>query len=995
MVLDATSGTGGTPESSDEQSSLLIESEAAGPVELPEGFSLIGADFARSGPDLVLTAADGGEVVIRDFFAHGAPPQIIGFDGAQVSGELAAKLAGPVAPGQYAQSAPAAVAGEPIGQVDNLDGEVTATRADGTQVTLSIGDPVFQGDILESAADGAIGVTLADETTFSMAENSRMVLDEMVYDAETHTGSISFSAMEGVFTFLSGEIAKADPEAMTVQTPVATIGIRGTQLGISLTEGEGLKLILMEEGDGFVGEVVVTNDAGVQVLNLPNQATAVTSFDSAPTRPVTVDPQTIAETFGGALTSLPGNANTYGAEPAGAADEEGEAEVDEEAIEEEGTEDGGDEEDGEGLDDFDTAAGGDDADATGLDDFETAAGGDDTEIVTADEFFGDTNLTGGAVDDGLDLTISTTETTGGGGGGTDDDGGTDDIVDDIIVTTTTTTTTDTPSDETTGFSGGADDDVIFGSAGADLLIGGLGADRISGGGGDDVIFGDFETNDSLADADIVPVGAWAAISGFISSGSDVDFYRLTLEAGDELTLDIDYGEDFGASVDTVVWLYDADGNYLDNDDDSWPLDPGSFDSYDSYLEYTIEADGVYYAAVTSYYNDPFDANQTGDGAGDYVLNVFINDAVDLDGVGTPTFGLAESEGAGFAILNNSLETAQEIARSAFGVASSGEVGDDTVPRVTVQAAINYDNDVDLFAVQLQAGERLTLDIDSTRVTGTDLDAQLFLFDSDGNQLRHNDDSSTNNGGTGSTTGLDSYLQFDVSTAGTYYIGVSSYDNDLEFGAVADNYGYSTGDYVLNISVDPTAASTGFGTSPLAVVDNEVGRTDDVLFGGDGDDVLYGGFGADQLFGEAGDDVLFGGYGADQLSGGAGADIFSYTAHTDSVMGGSDLLSANFNGEDSLDLSAFGIAGFRTSILDLGEGNTTSTSISRFFEDSSGIRHSVAMEYDAAGDKTNIFVDTDNNGRFRADDDLVIQAQGDVTAFLDASDIVTPDIQIVL
>ena len=392
--------------------------------------------------------------------------------------------------------------------------------------------------------------------------------------------------------------------------------------------------------------------------------------------------------------------------------------------------------------------------------------------------------------------------------------------------------------------------------------------------------------------------------------------------------------------------------------------------------------------VTSYYNDPFDTSETGGSSGDYVLNAFIDDAVDLDGVGTPTFEPAEGE-TSFAILNNSLETAQEIARSAFGIALSDQVGDDTVPRVSVQAAIDYDDDVDLFAVELQAGERLTLDIDSTRVTGTDLDAQLFLFDSDGTLLRSNDDSSTRNGGTGSTTGLDSYLQFDISTAGTYYIGVSSYDNDLEDGGFSYDYGGSSGDYVLNISVDTTSASTGFGTAPLVVADGEAGRGDDVLIGGDGSDVLYGGFGADQLFGEAGDDVLFGGAGADQLSGGSGADIFAYTAQTDSVFGLSDLLSANFAGEDTLDLSIFGLRN-STSILDLGDGNTTSTSIWRFFEDGSGTRHSVAMEYDAAGDKTNIFVDADNNGSFYQGRDLVIEAEGDVTASLDASDILYVD-----
>ncbi len=63
--------------------------------------------------------------------------------------------------------------GEPIGNVENLSGQVFAVRADGTRVELNVGDPVYQGDIIESGPDGSIGVLLADETTFSMGESGR------------------------------------------------------------------------------------------------------------------------------------------------------------------------------------------------------------------------------------------------------------------------------------------------------------------------------------------------------------------------------------------------------------------------------------------------------------------------------------------------------------------------------------------------------------------------------------------------------------------------------------------------------------------------------------------------------------------------------------------------------------------------------------------------------------------------------------------------------
>jgi hypothetical protein len=76
--------------------------------------------------------------------------------------------------------------------------------------------------------------------------------------------------------------AKTDPDAMTLDTPLATIGIRSTQVGPDILDGESLNFHLMEELSEFVGEVVVVNDGGVKVLNDANAFTQVSSFDAAP-----------------------------------------------------------------------------------------------------------------------------------------------------------------------------------------------------------------------------------------------------------------------------------------------------------------------------------------------------------------------------------------------------------------------------------------------------------------------------------------------------------------------------------------------------------------------------------------------------------------------------------------------------------------------------------------------------------------------------------------
>ena len=316
----------------------------SGDIQIPENLSLADAEFSMVGGDLVMTFPDGSTVTVEGYADNPNPPKLVSADGAEVGSDMVQALTGgdaaPAPEGQPgfgfvqpeqaeimqaaeqsgdAAGSPAVIAGtdgEPIGKVENLEGEVWAIRVDGTRVQLQAGDQVFQGDILESGNDGSIGVLLADDTTFSMGAEGRMVLDEMIYDPGTQEGSISISALQGVFTFVSGQVAKTDPDAMTLDTPVATIGIRGTQVGLDLGDGTGLGVTLMEEKFGFVGEVVIANDGGVQILNDANAFTTVMSFDSAPADFTIVSDAEVAATYGNNLRSLPTH-NNAGEETSG------------------------------------------------------------------------------------------------------------------------------------------------------------------------------------------------------------------------------------------------------------------------------------------------------------------------------------------------------------------------------------------------------------------------------------------------------------------------------------------------------------------------------------------------------------------------------------------------------------------------------------------------------------------------------------------------------
>ena len=292
---------------------VLDASSGAENLVVPGGSMLLVADFTREGPDLLIEGPNGEEIVVQDYFTVENPPTLQTSGGAQLPSDLVERLAGSATSNQYAAADGSVAEAQPIGTVQSAVGEITAIRADGSRVTLNQGDPVYQGDVIETAGEGVVGITFIDDTTFSLGEGGRMVLDELIYDAETNEGSSAISVVQGVFSFVSGAIAKSGPDAMTIRTPVATIGIRGTKVAVKAgAEGEENVITLLEEGDGITGEIVVTNSAGSEILNVPNQTTTITSFFTPPSAPVVLPQAQINQMFGSTVEALPEHSDSTG-----------------------------------------------------------------------------------------------------------------------------------------------------------------------------------------------------------------------------------------------------------------------------------------------------------------------------------------------------------------------------------------------------------------------------------------------------------------------------------------------------------------------------------------------------------------------------------------------------------------------------------------------------------------------------------------------------------
>ena len=166
-------------------------------------------------------------------------------------------LAGPAhAQRDSARPAVQDLASKPIGKIVVATGSVTLERVSAVVVQAStagqageakVGDLVYQGDAVATGADGRVGINFTDGTSFNLSNNARMVLNEFVYDPSSTSNSTLFNLTKGTFTFVAGKVAKTGD--MKIDTPVATMGVRGTTPRVEISDDGTVRFsTLIEEG---------------------------------------------------------------------------------------------------------------------------------------------------------------------------------------------------------------------------------------------------------------------------------------------------------------------------------------------------------------------------------------------------------------------------------------------------------------------------------------------------------------------------------------------------------------------------------------------------------------------------------------------------------------------------------------------------------------------------------------------------------------------------
>lgn len=139
-------------------------------------------------------------------------------------------------------------------------------------------------------SNGRLGITFLDDSQVRLTEHSELIIDEFIYDPDPSKSKMALQFASGTARFITGKLATIDKENIIINTPSATIGIRGTDFTVTVDELGRSLVILLPDDDGLPsGEIVVATAMGQVILNKPYQATTVSMYETEPTKPVILD----------------------------------------------------------------------------------------------------------------------------------------------------------------------------------------------------------------------------------------------------------------------------------------------------------------------------------------------------------------------------------------------------------------------------------------------------------------------------------------------------------------------------------------------------------------------------------------------------------------------------------------------------------------------------------------------------------------------------------
>ena len=208
-----------------------------------------------------------------------------------------------------------ATAQDIIGVNSAVKGQVTIQSQGEAAKKAVIKDDVRLGDQVNSARVSSLQVLLKDQTVFTVGPECELVIDRFVYDPAKDSNSLKANVTKGMFRFMSGNISKSGPESVSIDTPVASLGVRGTiveglvgedaieialELGLindpSEADPNGATIFVLrgpgsrQTGRNPDGEIRIVSRGGAMTVTRSGDAVFVPRADSAPIGPFVLPP---------------------------------------------------------------------------------------------------------------------------------------------------------------------------------------------------------------------------------------------------------------------------------------------------------------------------------------------------------------------------------------------------------------------------------------------------------------------------------------------------------------------------------------------------------------------------------------------------------------------------------------------------------------------------------------------------------------------------------
>ncbi len=162
-----------------------------------------------------------------------------------------------------------------VGIVGAISGTVkTETRE------LKAGDKIYLNETIVAGAGSGTQILLLDQSTFTIGEDSEVVMDTFIFDPATNDGKIVASVKQGSLKVISGLISKKNPDSLTVEVPEGTLGSRGTEFQTIVSKGKTDTLLIGPGKNNTLGmrpgAVLVGNKLGSTLLDNPYSMTSMT-----------------------------------------------------------------------------------------------------------------------------------------------------------------------------------------------------------------------------------------------------------------------------------------------------------------------------------------------------------------------------------------------------------------------------------------------------------------------------------------------------------------------------------------------------------------------------------------------------------------------------------------------------------------------------------------------------------------------------------------------